>query len=304
MAKYLVTGGAGFLGSHVIRALLKGGNRVVAADIIAPKSANRLENVMDRIEYRWQSVVDLTADSLKGTDYVLHFAALTDVPLANTSLRYTFQLNLDATLSLLLAAKAANTPVLAMSTENVYGSLPPERLPAVEDEPLLPRNSYAASKVAAEVLARAYSFQFGLPVSFIRSSTLFGPMMRTGEVVSIFSHQALMNEPITIEGDGSQTRDFNYVDNMVNAIMHVVERPREGFNVWNIGSGTEWTLLQLVREILQLSGSKSRIVHRGWRPGEEGRLSVSIEKAKRELGYEPSVSVQEGLRRLISWMKA
>lgn len=301
--RVFVTGAAGFLGANVIHALLERGDEVVASDLVQKTSAARLGDVLDEVEYRWMSVVDLKGEDLKGIDYVLHFAALTDVPLANSSPRYTFQLNVDAAISLFLAARDSRVPVFAMSSENAYGAVPPEHLPAVEDEPLRPRNPYAASKVAIEALGRSISFQHQLPVTFFRSSTLFGPGMRTGQVISIFCRQAVNNQPITLEGDGTQTRDFNYVDNMVEAIKTVISTPKEGFNVWNIGSGTEWSLRDLVDKILAISGSSSKVEYKPWRPGEEGRLSISIEKAKTELGYKVRVSVEEGLARFLGSMR-
>jgi len=141
---------------------------------------------------------------------------------------------------------------------------------------------------------------------------LFGEAMRTGQVVSIFTKQALAGEPITIEGNGSQTRDFNYIANMVQAILKVTQILDEirqnwkgfgSFNVWNIGSGEEVSLKDFVNLVLKVTGSKSEIAYKPWRPGEEGRLCVSIEKAKYELGYEPKVTVEEGLRRMVDWMK-
>ncbi len=307
--KVLVTGAAGFLGSWVVPALLERGDEVVACDILTPDQATRLKPVMDKIQYRWMSVVDLTREHLKGVDQVVHLSGVTDVPLANSSPRYTFQLNVDAALSLFLAAQEAKTPVLAMSSENVYGSIPAERLPAVEDEPPRPRNSYAASKVAMETIGHWVAVQYKVPVTVIRSSTLFGPRMRTKQIVSIFSRQALEGKDLTIEGDGSQTRDFNSIENMLGAILRVTELQRpgadldRGFHVYNIGSGDEMSVLQLVRMIVRLTDSPSKIVHKDWRPGEEGRLCVSIEKARKELGYEPKVSVEEGLSRLIDSLR-
>src|SRR5438132_4405060 len=188
--RILVTGAAGFLGSHVVPALLKDGHLVIAQDVLAPETATRIKDHLSSVEYRWEGVVDMTPKSLAGVDFVLHLAGQGDVPLANSSPRYTYQLNMDATLSLLLAVKETKTAMLAMSTENVYGKLPKERLPAKEDERTNHTNSYSASKVAMEALCHAYSFQYGVPVGIIRSSTLFGERSRQRQVISILATQA------------------------------------------------------------------------------------------------------------------
>lgn len=302
--RVLVTGGAGFLGSHLVPSLLQRGDEVIVQDILAPELAFKIKDWMPRIEYRWKGVVDTDPASLKGVDVVVHLATQGDVPLANSSPRYTYQLNTDAMLSLLTTLKETKTPLLAMSTENVYGRVPDERLPAKEDEPFRPKNGYAASKVAMEALCHAYAYQYNVPVGIIRSSTLFGERSRPRQVIAIFMRQALKGEPITIEGDGSQTRDFNYAGNMVQAILTVtsrIARASQEFDVWNIGSGEETSLKQLVETILKVTKSSSKIVNKPWRLGEEGRLCISIEKAKRELGYRPSLGLEEGLKRAADW---
>jgi len=303
--RILVTGAAGFLGSHVVPVLLREGHDVIAQDVLAPEAATRLKDHMSKVEYRWEGVVDVSPKSLSGVDFVLHFASQGDVPLANSSPRYTFNLNTDAVLSLLIALKETKTPMLAMSTENVYGKVPESRLPAKEDEQRNPTNSYSASKVAMEALCNAYSCQYGIPIGVIRSSTLFGERMRPRQVISIFARQALSNKPITIEGNGSQTRDFNYVSNMVGGMVKAIARISQGsgYQVWNIGSGVETSIRQLVESIIRISKSSSEIVNKPPRLGEEGRLCMSIEKARRELEYSPEVSIDQGLEMTVAWIK-
>jgi len=129
--KILLTGAAGFLGSHLVPAFFGRGDEVIAVEVLHARQAPRLLNYLDRIkEYRWKSVVDVTATDLTGIDVVVHTAGLTDVPLGNTSPRYAYQQNMDAAVALAVAARETKTPILAMSTENVYGAVPPGRLPA------------------------------------------------------------------------------------------------------------------------------------------------------------------------------
>lgn len=303
--KVFVTGAAGFLGGHVIPTLLRAGHSVVAQDIVTPDLAYRLTDHLGHLEYRWESTIDISPKSLAGVDIVIHFATQGDVPLANSSPRYTFQLNTDATHSLLVALRDSKTPVIAMSTENVYGKLPEDRLPAKETEPTNPTNSYSASKVSMEALCHAYSRQYEIPIGIIRSATLFGERSRPRQVVPIFVRQALTNSPITIEGSGAQTRDLNYVSNMVEAITLAMTKvtSSSGYQVWNVGSGEEVSIRSLVDSIIRLCGSSSEIINKPQRPGEEGRLCMSIEKARKELGYVPRVTLEEGLKKTISSMR-
>ena len=192
------------------------------------------------------------------------------------------------------------------NTENVYGKLPEERLPAKETEPTNPMNIYSASKVGMEALCYAYSHQYGIPIGIIRSSTIFGERSRPRQVVPIFVRQALANASITIEGKGDQTRDFNYVENMVDGITKAMAKivKGSGYQVWNIGSGEEVSIKSLVDSIIRISASSSKIMNKPPRLGEEGRLCMSIEKAKKELGYAPKISLENGLKRTISSMRA
>ncbi len=292
----LVIGGAGFLGSHLVPALQDRGDVVTVQDIVSPDKAKGLGDA-----YRWKSLVDVVPEDLQGFDAVMNLAAQADVPLSISSPRWTFHQNLGGVLALLEAVRRTETPVLTMSTENVYGRVPPDRLPAAENLPLLPTNPYAASKVAIEAIAHAYADMYDLDVTVVRSTTMFGERSRQNQVIPIFIRQALAGKPITVEGDGSQSRDFSYVGNTVDGILLAIERT-EGWNVWNIGSGHEASILELAKGIIEATHSSSEIVHGPWRAGEPGlRLSVSIEKARKELDYEPRVSTHEGLERTARW---
>jgi len=203
------------------------------------------------------------------------------------------------------ASKEGNSSVkmLFMSSDNVYGHVPADRLPASETEPLHPSNIYGASKAAAEQLIDAYVAQWGLRVLTLRSTTMFGEGSRLRQVVPTFIRQALAGDPITIEGDGSQTRDTNYVKNTALAILDVLNSDIT-HGVWNIGSGIETTIKDLATSIIELTGSRSKIQYKPWRPGEKGlRLFLSIEKAKREIGYSPRFTQREGLERTVRWVR-
>lgn len=306
MSRCLVVGGGGFLGSHLVPRLIEEGHTVIVQDIKPPDASLTAPDL--NIEYRWKSILDSKHHDFDGVDHVLHIAAQADVPLAISSPAYTAMINIGGTLSLLDAALAHNSQeklrILYLSSENVYGRVPPEKLPITEEELIKPVNAYAVSKVAAEGYCMAYSGQYGLDCVILRSSTMYGERSRLKQVIPIFISRALKNEDITLEGDGTQTRSLNYVGNVVDAILLALHRGRSG-EVYNVASGVETSIKSLAEKVIGLTGSSSKIVYAPWRPGErELRLNLSIEKAKRELGYTPKVGLDEGLARTIAWIRS
>jgi len=308
--KTIVIGGAGFLGSHLVPLLLQAGDQVTVQDVISVEAAMKLKHVTKDVKYVWKSALDITKEDLGPYDRIVHLAAQGDAPLAASSPKWTFALNLDATLAVLEAARQrmaadddSSFKIVFMSSDSVYGHIPAEKLPVTEDGPLHPSNTYGASKAAAEMAIYAYNAQWNLPVIVLRGTTMFGEGSRMAQVIPIFIRQAIRNEPITLEGDGSQTRDVNYVKNTANAILNALD---SGFThgTWNIGSGKEISVRELAGLIVKLAGSESEITNKPWRPGERGlRLFLSIEKAKKELSYSPMYSQEEALGRTIDWIK-
>jgi UDP-glucose 4-epimerase len=304
MTKTLVIGGSGFLGSHLIPRLLEKGHDVTVQDVLSKDEAFKIKDYIPKIKYQWKSVFDINSKDIEGFDNVAFLAAVTDVPLAMNSPHWTIYQNVDAVVSYLEALKKVDKAprTLYMSTESVYGKIPYEHLPATEDESFRPANIYGVSKCAAELMIRAYKNQFDFPIVIFRSTSLFGERCRSSQVIPIFIRQALKNEPLTMEGDGSQTRDWNYVGNMANAIAEVLNN-NIGDGVYNIGTGTDMSLKEVAEKILLMTGSKSEIVYKPWRAGEQGiKLSVSIEKAKRELNYKPIYTFDEGLLRTCNYI--
>jgi len=308
--KTLVLGGAGFLGGHVVPLLLESGHNVTIQDIVPPEAAGRLKTVIKDVHYVWKSVLDTTSGDVRGFDSIVHLAAQGDAPLAVSSPRWTYTLNLDSTLALVEAvrhlAQESNgiaPKIVFMSSDSVYGRVPPERLPIDENQPMQPTSAYGASKAAAELLLNSCVHQWNLPIVILRSTSIYGEGSRMKQVIPIFISQALKNRPITIEGNGSQTRDFNYVKNVASAILRALE-PSVVHGTWNIGSGKEITIKNLARLIIKLTGSKSDLVETPWRPGEKGvRLYLSLERAKKELDYSPTYSQEEGLQRTMKWIE-
>jgi dTDP-glucose 4,6-dehydratase len=313
----LVIGGAGFLGSHLIPELIAEGHRVDVMDVIPQDAASKLAPVREKIGYLWKSAVDVSSSDLVYNvgessleidkwyyDAVVYLAAQADVPLSITSPKWTYDQNVGGVLAVLEAVrKAKEKPKLIyISTENVYGHVPLEKLPITEEQPFNPSNAYGASKAAAELLINAYVEQFNLPAVILRSTTMFGENSRLKQAVPIFIRQALHNKPITLEGDGSQSRDFSYVGNTVHGILLAL-RGDVTHGTFNIGSGQETTIKELAELVVRLCQSESKIVETAWRPGEKGlRLSISIEKAWKMLSYKPVYTFEDGLTRTINWL--
>lgn len=305
MSHFCLIGGAGFLGSHLTdRLLADGGHKVTVVDLVPPTGASNLAPVMGKVTYRWKSALDLSVEDLEGADVVVHLASQADVPLALASPRYTFEQNVLAVVNTLevIRARRSDARYIYLSSENVYGNIPYERLPVTEEETLRPANPYGASKAAADLTCQSYERAYGMNIKVLRLGTLFGPRGRLKQVIPIFIQQALEGKPITLEGKGEQSRDLNYVTNVVDGIVRASESPAKG--VFNLASGRETKVRDLAETILKITGSSSKIEYKPYRAGEQGlRIALSIEKARAEFGYEPIVSLEKGLEETLRWLR-
>ena len=298
MPRVLITGAAGFLGAWLARRMLKDGWEVVGLDLVPRVDAWRLEGV--KLEYRWGSCQDV---HVLDAPYVVHCASQADVPLSLSAPAFTVTQNVLGTLALLEAAKRHDgfERFLLQSSEEVYGYCP--RLPIREEEPLNATNVYGASKIAQEALVRAYHHSFRLPMTVIRSSTIFGQGMRRTQVIPIFLEQALRGEPVTIHGRGEQTRDFNPICNHVHGLIAALTSPKALGQTLNIGSGVERSVRNIAEECIRVTSSLSSLKFLPQRPGEEGlRVVLDIRKARELLGYAPKVSFQEDLEPMAAWL--
>lgn len=298
MSRVLITGVAGFLGARLARRLLQDGWEVVGLDIVPRVDAWRLEGL--KLEYLWGACQDL---HVLDTPYVVHCASQADVPLGISAPAYTVAQNTGGTLALLEAAKRNDRleRFLLQSSEEVYGYCP--RLPTKENEPLNPTNVYGATKAAQEMLAMSYRHSYGLPVTVIRSGTIFGVGMRRTQVIPIFLEQALLGEPLTVHGDGQQTRDFHSVHDHLDAMIAALTKPAAVGQVFNVGSGVERSVRSVAEQCLAVTGSSSQLQFLPQRPGEEGlRVVLDDTRARTVLGYAPKVSFQEELQRMAAWL--
>jgi dTDP-glucose 4,6-dehydratase len=301
--RLLVTGGAGFIGSHFAGAYARNRpvDEVVVLDALTDAGDRGRVPDHEAVTFREGSVTDpdAVATAIEGVDRVVHFAARTHVDRAIADPGAFVETNVRGTQVLLDAARAADIDRLVLlSTDEVYG----ETLAGAqhEDDPLDPRNPYSATKAAAEHLANSYATTYGLPVLSVRPSNTYGPRQHAEKFIPTILGHALAGEPIPVYGDGSARRQWLYVDDCVRAIATVLDEGATG-EAYNIGSGRELSNLELVHTVLERLGrSRDLVEFVPDRQGHDMRYDVDDTKL-RQLGWEPSVDMEEGLERTIRW---
>ena len=301
--RVLITGVAGFLGSSLAKRLVAQSHKVVGLDVLNRAEAWRLGD-LKLTDYLWQDVGDVRADQLEGVTHIVHTAASVDVGHSERSPRHAVYQSVHGTVAICEAARRARIPIQRMiliSSYSAYGRV--ERQPIVETEPLRPTTVYGAVKASQEAIALSYFHSHKLPVAVIRSSTIYGPYSRITLPVNLFLTKAIRGETITLTGDGSQKRDQNFIDNVVGALIAMLDMRREIVGeVFNIGSCEEVSMFDLANSCINVIGSSSGIEFAPARFGEEGRLVLDCSKAKALLGYEPAIALPEGLRLTRDWM--
>jgi UDP-glucose 4-epimerase len=317
--KALITGGAGFIGSHLAEALLRDAHEVVALDDLSTGSVENLRAVQDhpRFALHVGSVRDegLVQKLVGEVDLVYHLAAAVGVRLILERPVETIETNIVGTEMVLRAAAPGKTPVVLASTSEVYGKNDAVPLDEEDDRILGPttksRWSYACSKAIDEFLALAYHRERGVPVVIVRFFNTVGPRQtgRYGMVVPRFTRQALDGEPITVYGDGRQSRAFTDVEDAVRATIALSTSPAAVGEVFNVGTSEEVTIGELAERVRRLAGSRSPIVfvpyEEAYQRGFEDlrRRVPRIAKAERVVGYQPRVPLDETLRRVIDFLR-
>jgi len=304
--RYLVTGGAGFIGSHLVEHLVQGGHDVVVLDDFSTGRRENLAPLADRITLIEGSVTDARAcaRSMEAVDYVLHQAALGSVPRSVADPVTTHAANVTGTLNVLVAARDAGVKRLVYaSSSSAYGDT--TELPKREDMMPLPRSPYAVSKLGGECYCRAFHASYGLETVALRYFNVFGPRQdprsRYAAVIAIFIAAALRGEPPTIDGDGGQTRDFTYVDNVVRANMLALTAPDEALGrVFNVGCGHRISINWLWQEIRRITGAQVEVRHGPPRGGDVRDSLASLDQTQRVLDYHPTVGLNEGLQRTVA----
>ena len=306
MTTSVVTGGAGFIGSHLAEALVARGDRVRILDDLSTGHRENLAAVEGRVDLRVGSICDPEAVQavVDGADYVFHEAALASVPLSLERPLEVDRVNVGGTLQVLEAARAAGVKrvVLAASCA-AYGD--PPRLPSTEDDPPLPLSPYAATKVFGELYARVYTEAMNLPVVALRYFNVFGPRQDPAgpyaAVIPLFAAALAAGRAPVIFGSGEQSRDFVYVANVVDANLLASTAAAAPGRVYNVASGRSVSLNELAAALDEAMGVDIRPRHTEVRAGDILHSSADITRARRELGYEPVVSFDDGLRATVAW---
>jgi UDP-glucose 4-epimerase len=299
--RILVTGGAGFIGSHLVKALVKAGHSVRILDNFSTGSLENLSDIAGSVELVVGDVrsYDVVEKAVKGVDAVIHLAALIDVAESIEKPDLYFDVNARGTYNIAKACKGVSVLVLA-STCAVYGE--PVKLPVAEDHPIVPKSPYAATKVAGEAFIQAYSNLYDYRYAILRLFNVYGPKQSKAYagVVIEFIKRVSRGEPPIIFGDGEQTRDFIHISDVVEAIIMAItnEKARD---VFNIGSGKPVTINQLAKLILKLMGREDlKPVNTTPRPGDIRHSVADITKAREALGFKPRIGLEEGLQSLIT----
>ena len=305
-ARFLVTGGAGFIGSNLVETLLDAGAGVRVLDDFSTGRRENLDGFLDQIELVEGSITEpaTCASACEGIDFVLHQAALASVPRSVANPVATHEACVTGTLNMLIAARDAGVRRLVYAaSSSAYGDTP--TLPKVESMSALPRSPYAVAKLAGEHYCSAFSLTYGFETVALRYFNIFGPRQdptsQYSAVIPLFITKALTGEAPTIDGDGEQTRDFTYVENAVRANLLACTADAEAVSgeVFNVGCGERISVNRLWQAIQDAAGSEVKSVRGPEREGDVRDSLASLEKIQERMGYSVTVSLAEGLRRTV-----
>ena len=302
--RFLLTGGAGFIGSHIVKRLVGEGAVVRVVDNLSTGQVARLENLRCSIEYVEADLADnLVSDEVvKDVDYVLHQAAIPSVQRSVRDPIGTNRANVTATLNLLESCRKAKVRrFVYAASSSAYGDT--EVLPKSEEMPPNPLSPYALQKLAGEHYCKLYYSLYGLETVCLRYFNVFGPGQdphsEYSAVIPKFISKLLINELITVYGDGEQSRDFTYVENVVDANLLALQATKACGKVLNVGCGERITLNTLIQLLEEIVGVKAKVSYSASKPGDVRHSLADINLARRLLEYEPKVMAKEGLRRTV-----
>jgi nucleoside-diphosphate-sugar epimerase len=308
MPSYLVTGGAGFIGSHLAEELVRRGEQVRVVDSLITGKRKNLAH-LPPVEFLHGDLADLgvAREAAEGMDYVLHQAAIPSVPRSVSDPITSNRANVDATLNVLVAARDAGVKrVVYAGSSSVYGNTP--TLPKHEDMPTVPLSPYALQKLVGEQYMTMFAQLYGLETVTTRYFNVFGPRQDPSSpysgVISLFISALVDGRRPTIYGDGEQTRDFTYVANVVDGVLRACHAPGIGGTVMNVATGGRISLNRLLAAVGELVGRPTEAIYEAERPGDVRDSQADVERAQRLTGYVPTVSLEEGLARTLAWYRA
>lgn len=303
---YLITGGAGFIGSHIAERLVRDGHAVRVLDDLSAGKEENLASFRDQVEFVRGDIrnADVVRDAVRDVEVVFHQAALGSVPRSVADPVTTHEVNITGTLNVLLAACDAGVRrVVFASSSSVYGETP--ELPKHEGMQPQPLSPYALSKLAGEHYIQVFKHVYGFEAVALRYFNIFGPRQdpesHYAAVIPKFAAALLDGNRPTIYGDGLQSRDFTYVENVVNANLQASEAPNIAGRAFNVACGGRYTLLELLARLKEALGSDIEPIHEEARVGDVRDSQASIEAAEEGFGYNVSVGFEEGLRRTVAW---
>jgi len=307
MAHYLVTGGAGFIGSHLAEELVRRGERVRVADSLITGKRQNIAH-LSGVEFLEGDLADLDVAkaAVKGVDYVLHQAAIPSVPRSVQDPITSNRANIDASLNVLVAARDEGVKRLVYAgSSSAYGNTP--TLPKVETMPTAPLSPYALQKLVAEQYCQMFTQLYGLETVTTRYFNVFGPRQDPSSpysgVISLFISALVEGRQPKIYGDGEHTRDFTYVANVVDGVLRACTAPHASGEVVNVATGGRISLNHLFRTVRDFVGASVEPIYEAPRAGDVKDSQADIGKAQRLLGYQPIVSFEEGLRNTVNWYR-
>ena len=307
--RYLVTGGAGFIGSNTVDELVRRGHNVIVLDDLSNGRESNLDGVKGKIEFVRGSITDseIVQKACRGVNYVIHLAARASVPRSVKDPLSSNQINVDGTLKVLLAARDARVRrVVFSASSSAYGETP--TLPKVESMPAAPISPYGVSKLTGELYLQVFGRCYGLENVSLRYFNVFGPRQDPGSpysgVLARFCLAVLEGAQPVVFGDGEQSRDFNFIENVVQVNLLACEAPNASGLVFNIGTGGRFTLNHTLKLLEKFSGMPIKPKYDPPREGDIRDSQADISLARRILGYDPKVGFEEGLRRTWEWYKS
>ena len=302
--RYLITGGAGFIGSHLVKQVVDAGGIVRVVDNLSTGSADRLDRIRDSVQLVTGDLADdsVAAEAVKGMDYVLHQAAVPSVQRSVIDPVGTNRSNVTATLNLLENCRKAGVHrFVYAASSSAYGDT--EVLPKNEEMPANPLSPYALQKWVGERYCKIYHELYGLETVSLRYFNVFGPRQdpysEYSAVIPKFITKLLAKEPVTVYGDGEQSRDFTYIDNVIEANLLALRAPNAPGGVCNIGCGQRVSLNELIRILEELLGVRAQVTYASPKPGDVRHSLADITKATRVLGYVAKTGIEEGLKRTV-----